>query len=261
VAKVNKRSSFKIWQDVIFALFLREIRSKFNDKLGLGWAILQPILFIIILSLMRGKLDGGITHSMPTFIFMVYGMSTILFFNSTLGSVSNAIKKNKALFAFRQVQPLSAIISTAKLELLIQIFIFLFIYVLVYLLRIEIRMDDALIMMFCIFQVWLIAVSLGILFGVVKAFIPEFDKVRSLVMRPLIFISGVFFSLQDLPKNTWKYFDWNPLLHAIELSRQATYSSFGAVGVSHSYLSLVTITIFTFSLCLYVALWKKAISV
>ena len=80
-------------------------------------------------------------------------------------------------------------------------------------------------------------------------------------MRPLIFISGVFFSLQDLPKNTWKYFDWNPLLHAIELSRQATYSSFGAVGVSHSYLSLVTITIFTFSLCLYVALWKKAISV
>ena len=256
MAKVNKRSSFKIWQDVIFALFLREIRSKFNDKLGLGWAILQPILFIIILSLMRGKLDGGITHSMPTFIFMVYGMSTILFFNSTLGSVSNAIKKNKALFAFRQVQPLSAIISTAKLELLIQIFIFLFIYVLVYLLRIEIRMDDALIMMFCIFQVWLIAVSLGILFGVVKAFIPEFDKVRS-----LIFISGVFFSLQDLPKNTWKYFDWNPLLHAIELSRQATYSSFGAVGVSHSYLSLVTITIFTFSLCLYVALWKKAISV
>jgi capsular polysaccharide transport system permease protein len=261
VAKVNKRSSFEIWQDVIFALFLREIRSKFNDKLGLGWAILQPILFIIILSLMRGKLDGGITHSMPTFIFMVYGLSTVLFFNSTLGSVSSAIQKNKALFAFRQVQPLSAIISTAKLELLIQIFIFIFIYVLVYILRIEIRIDDPLVMMFCIFQIWLIAVSLGLIFGIIKAFVPEFDKVRSLAMRPLIFISGVFFSLQDLPKSTWKYFDWNPLLHAIELCRQATYSSFGAVGVSHSYLSLVTISIFSFSLCLYVALWKKAISV
>jgi capsular polysaccharide transport system permease protein len=80
-------------------------------------------------------------------------------------------------------------------------------------------------------------------------------------MRPLIFISGVFFSLQDLPKNTWKYFDWNPILHAVELSRQAVYSSFGAVGVSHAYLSLVTISIITLSLCLYVALWKKAISV
>lgn len=261
MAKVNKRSSFKIWQDVIFALFLREIRSKFNDKLGLGWAILQPVLFILILSLLRGRLDGGLTHSMPTFIFMVYGMGTILFFNSTLGSVSNAIKKNKALFAFRQVQPLSAIISTAKLELLIQIFIFLVIYILVYLIRIEVRIDNALVMMACIFQVWLIAVSLGLIFGLVKSFVPELDKVRKLAMRPLIFISGVFFSLQDIPKNTWKYFDWNPLLHAIELSRQATYSSFGAVGVSHSYLSLVTITIFTFSLCLYVALWKKAISV
>jgi len=260
VAKINKRSSFQIWQDVIFAIFLREIRSRFNDKLGLGWAIIQPVLFILILSLLRGKLDGGITHSMPTFIFMVYGLSTILFFNSTLSNVSNSLKKNKELFAFRQVQPLSAIISTGILLLLIQIFIFLLIYLVAYILRIEIRLDNVLIMMACILQVWLIAVSLGIIFGIVKAFVPEFDKVRSLAMRPLIFISGVFFSLQDLPKNTWKYFDWNPLLHAIELSRQATYSSFGAVGVSHTYLSLVTISLFSFSLCIYIALWKKAIS-
>ena len=260
MAKVNKRSSFKIWQDVIFALFCREIKKRFNDKLGLGWAVLQPVLFIFILSLMRGVLNGSVTHSMPTFIFMAYGMNTILFFNSTLGAVSKAIKGNQALFAFRQVQPLSAIISTAKLELLLQIFIFLLIYVVVFIFRIEIRLDNALIMMWCIFQVWLIAVSLGLIFGLVNSFVPEFDKIRALAMRPLIFISGVFFSLQDLPKNTWKYFDWNPMLHAIELSRQATYSSFGAVGVSHSYLSLVTISIFSFSLCLYVALWKKAIS-
>jgi capsular polysaccharide transport system permease protein len=261
MAKVNKRSSFKIWQDVIFALFLREIRSKFNDKLGLGWAVIQPVLFIMVLSVLRGKLDGGITHTMPTFIFMVYGMSNILFFNSTLGSVSNAIKKNKSLFAFRQVQPLSAIISVALLELIIQIFIFFLIYILIFIFRIEIRMDNALIMMACTLQIWLIGVSLGGIFGVLKSFIPEIDKIRSLAMRPLIFISGVFFSLQDLPKSTWKYFDWNPLLHALELSRQAVYSSFGAVGVSHSYLSMVTISMLTFSLCLYIVFWKKAISV
>lgn len=261
MAKVNKRSAFQIWKDVIFALFLREMRSKFNDKLGLGWAIIQPVLFILILSLMRGKLEGGITHSMPTFIFMVYGLSNLLFFRQTLGCVSNAISSNKALFAFRQVQPLSAIIATALFELLIQIFIFLVIYLLVYILRIEIRIDNALIMMACILQIWLIAIGGGVIFGLIKSFVPEFDKVRTIAMRPLIFISGVFFSLQDLPQNTWKYFDWNPLLHAIELSRQATYSSFGAVGVSHSYLSLVTLSIITFSLCLYVALWKKAISV
>lgn len=261
MAKVNKRSAFQIWKDVVFALFYRSIRSDFNDKLGLGWAIIQPVIFVMILSLMRGKLEGGTTHSMPTFIFMVYGMSNILFFNKTLGSVSNAIKSNKALFAFRQVQPLSAVIAIALLELLIQIFIFLLMYIVVYVLRIEMRIDNALIMMACILQLWLIAVGLGLIFGLIKSFIPEFDKVRMLAMRPLIFISGVFFSLQDIPRNTWKYFDWNPLLHAIELSRQATYSSFGAVGVSHSYLSLVTLSIITFSLCLYMALWKKAISV
>ncbi|MFA0473191.1 ABC transporter permease [Vibrio sp. 10N.222.51.E8] len=261
MSKINKRSPFIIWKDVIFALFLREIRSKFNDKLGLGWAILQPVSFILILSIMRGRLDGGETHSMPTFIFIIYGMVNILFFNSTLNSVSNSIKKNKALFAFRQVKPISSVMSLALLELLMQIFIFILVYIVVYILRIEMRIDDPILMMFCMFQIWLIAVSLGIFFGIVKQFIPEIDKIRTLAMKPLIFISGVFFSLQDIPKNAWVYFDWNPLLHAIELSRQATYSSFGAIGVSHIYLSFSTLTIFTFSMCVYVALWKKSISV
>lgn len=61
-----------IWGDVIFAIFLREIKSKFNDKLGVSWSVISPVAFIMILSLMRGKMDGGETHGVPTFFF--YGL-------------------------------------------------------------------------------------------------------------------------------------------------------------------------------------------
>ena len=260
MAKVNKRSAFQIWKDVVFALFLREIRSKFNDKLGLSWAVAQPVIFIIILSLMRGILDGGETHTLPTFIFMAFGMSSILFFNSTLNSISGVIHKNKALFAFRQVQPLSSVIASAMLEMFIQIFIYFVLIVIIYFMHFELEMNNFFTLLLCIFQLWVISLSLGMIFALLACFVPELKKVKAIMMRPMIFVSGVFFSLQDIPIEMWKYFNWNPVLHAIELSRQSAYSSFGAVGVSYEYLATFTVTILFTAVMLYWTLWERAIS-
>ncbi|TOE45661.1 ABC transporter, partial [Vibrio parahaemolyticus] len=118
MAKVLKRSRIQIWGDVIFALFIREIKSGFSDKFGLSWAILNPVSFIFVLSFIRGRMDGGETHTMPTFVFMAYGMIIIQMFLSMWGSSSNAIKRNKSLFAFRQVQPISAFLAAGLFEVL-----------------------------------------------------------------------------------------------------------------------------------------------
>ena len=110
------------------------------------------------------------------------------------------------------------------------------------------------------FLVWVLAVSVGMIFALGRAFIPEIEKLRSLAMRPVFFISGIFFSLQDLPKAHWKWFDWNPLLHAVELTRYAAYPTYGTAGVSQMYLSLCVLITLLLSLSLYQILWKQAIS-
>ncbi|MEI8641058.1 hypothetical protein P4S68_07875 [Pseudoalteromonas sp. Hal099] len=92
---VLKRNNWAIWRDVIFALFVREIRTGFNDRLGLAWAIFQPLSFIFLLSFLRGRMDGGDTHTVPTFEFMMYGMLLIQLFLETLANCSGAIKKIK----------------------------------------------------------------------------------------------------------------------------------------------------------------------
>ena len=82
---VIKRSLFAVWRDVIFAIFIREIKSNFNDKLGIAWSIVSPVAFIFMLSFIRGRLDGGSTHTIPTFWFMAYGMILIQFFLGLIG--------------------------------------------------------------------------------------------------------------------------------------------------------------------------------
>ena len=257
---VLKRNNWAIWRDVIFALFVREIRTGFNDKLGLAWAVVQPLSFIFMLSFLRGKMNGGDTHTIPTFEFMMYGMLLIQLFLETLTSCSGAIKKNKALFAFSQVQPISSVLAAALFNFLIKLAVFVLIFLIMYFLKIEFRLDDPLFILINIITLWVFAVSLGLLFAVAQCYIPEVSKVQSVLTRPLFFISCVFFSLQDVPKEYWPYLDWNPILHAIELTRYAAYPTYGNEGVSEFYLFSSAFTCLFFSLCVYQATWKQAVS-
>jgi capsular polysaccharide transport system permease protein len=257
---VIKRNKWEIWRDVIFALFAREIRTGFSDKLGISWSVLSPIAFILVLSFIRGRMDGGATHTVPTFVFMAYGLMLIQMFLQTFQSCSSAIKKNKSLFAFRQVQPISAVLASGLFEVLVKIFVFIGIYIFMYFMRIEIVVDNPLLLIAAFVQVWILALILGLLFGILSLYVPELSKIQSLLTRPLFFISGTFFSLQDIPREYWWLLDWNPILHAIELSRYAAYTSYQDQGVSFGFLNIVVLCLSFVSLSIYYNQWRQAIS-
>lgn len=257
---IEKRNKFEIWIDVIFALFIREIRTSFNDKVGISWAVIQPVSFIFILSFLRGRLDGGEAHTIPIFTFMAIGLVFIQSFLKTLGSTARSISKNKALYAFRQVQPISAVIASAMFEILVKIFVILGIILIMFFLGVEITIDNTFRFITCFLLLALLAISIGMIFGIFELFVPEIRKSRELGTRPLFFVSGVFFSLQDIPKEYWHFFDWNPILHAIELARYSVYSSYGNEGVSLNFLAMVSLIFLFISLSIYFSLWKKAIS-
>ncbi|SES68787.1 ABC transporter permease [Thalassotalea agarivorans] len=260
MAIVETRTKFKIWSDVVFAIFLRNIRSSFNDKFGLSWSVFQPVLFIFVLSYGRGMLMGDVIHTIPIFIFMLYGMVLIQLFITTFQNVAKSIKRNKSLFAFRQVQPISAALAAGLFELLVKLFIVCFLVLIVYLLKEDKQLADPLNVLVIFFQLWLLAISLGLIAAILSCYVPEVEKLVDLAIRPLFFISGAFFSLKDIPEQFWVYLTWNPILHAIELSRDSAYPSFAAEGVSHMYLTLFTLFSVFLALALYRITWKSLLS-
>jgi capsular polysaccharide transport system permease protein len=257
---VLKRNKWEIWRDVIFALFVREIRTGFNDKFGIAWAVIQPVAFIFLLAFLRGIIDGEDTHTIPTFTFMAIGILFIQSFLQTMGGSAKAIGKNKALFAFRQVQPISAVLAGALFEILVKIFVIIGIIIIMYFMGMELHISNPLLFLACFVLLWIFAIALGLLFGIAELFVSEIGKVRELLSRPMFFISGVFFSLQDIPREYWHFLDWNPVLHAIELTRYAVYSTYGSEGVSLQYLSGTVLVFSFFSLAVYHISWKQAIS-
>ncbi len=248
------------WRSVIFALFLRELQSKFNDKFGLSWAFLEPFVFISALSLLRSLISGRDAHGLPVMIFMMVGMVALQLFTSTLQSVSMSIRKNKPLYAFRQVQPISAILTAGFIELVIKTIVVAMLIATVLLLGIEVSVSDILALICLFFSVWIFSLSIGLIFGIAAAFVPEVDKIKSLMTRPLMFISCVFYSLQDIPEEYWYLLTWNPLVHFIELSRYAILESYGDKGVSVEYVLRAVVLGLFFSLALYHLTWRKVLA-
>lgn len=44
-----------------------------------------------------------------------------------------------------------------------------------------------------------------------------------IVLRPMFWISGIFFTAPELPSGLLPYLHWNPLLHAIEITRSGVF--------------------------------------
>lgn len=254
------KTQLHAWRRVIFALFLRELQSKFNDKLGLGWAFAEPFVFVFFLAFGRSLITDSDVHSIPVFLFMMIGLMGIQSFLTCLGSVPNAIKQNKPLYAFRQVQPIAALITAGFMEFCIKLGVTVLIFIAIYLLQMDFQLADPLLLLFLYLTLWIFAISVSLIFGVLNTFVPETGKIKGLLTRPLFFISCIFFSLQDIPPEYWHWFTWNPLVHFIELARYACYPSYGNKGVSINFVLEVTAITFFFSLAIYHISWKKVLA-
>jgi capsular polysaccharide transport system permease protein len=143
---------------------------------------------------------------------------------------------------------------------LVKVFVIVGIIIIMYFMGMKLHISNPLLLLACFFLLWIFAVVLGLLFGIAELFVKEIAKVREMLTRPLFFISGAFFSLQDIPREYWHFLDWNPVLHAIELTRFAVQASYGSEGVSLGYLSGTVLVFSFFSLAIYHIAWKQGIS-
>lgn len=190
---VTFKEQLYAWRGVVFALFLRELQSKFNDKFGLGWAFLEPFAFIFALSYLRGLISGDDIHSIPLFIFMMIGMVGLQSLTTCLQSVSTSVRRNKPLYAFRQVQPISAIITAGFLEFSIKVIVVALLALALYLMGETFEIHDPLLLIFLFMLLWLFSISVGLIFAIAAAFVPEVDKIKSMLTRPLIVHIVAFF--------------------------------------------------------------------
>ena len=226
---MSLKNSLQIQSRVIHALILRETRTRFDrNKLGYLWALFEPITYVLVLVLVfssmgRASPIGG-EDALP--MFFLSGMLPWLLFQHTVGKTMEGIPSNRSLLTYPQVTPFDVLIARALLEFATLIVVLIILLFMLQYFGYYQSVDSFKEMLFALISLWLLAIGIGLLNSSIRLYYPSYSQTYSAIQRPFFFVSGIFFTADSLPSGLREIALYNPILHAIEWSRGAAFTSF-----------------------------------
>lgn len=249
-----ERPRVVIVRDVLRALFLREVRNRYGAyRYGYFWAVAQPMILVMALQIghvLLARGGDGLIYGVDGMYFFLLGVVPWFMFANGYHQCMGAMKSYRGMYTYRQVQPIDVIIVRCSLEFLILSIASILILAVFHWIGRPISMADPAAYVAMLMLLYLFTVSVGL---IIDVFVTRNEDIRQFftsIDRVLLFISGVFFTLDAMPREFHPYLMWNPLLHAFELGRASMLERY-ETPCSWSYLITCTVVAMTLALSLY----------
>jgi len=251
---MDQRSSWQIQKAVFHALFVREIQTRFGRfRLGFIWALIEPLSHIIVLSALFSTIrERNAFFDVPFPVFFATGVLSFFLFQKTVMSSLASIRVNEGLFGYRQVKPIDAVFVRAVLEIMVNLSCMLLLGIAgFWIFDYQLVPVRPLGLVSVIAVLCLFGLAVGLMVSVLSALSEELGKFVPTIMRPLYFLSGIFYPLDAIPQQYHVYLLWNPLLHGVEQFRAAFISGYPAENTSLYYVFFCAILSMFLGLLIY----------
>lgn len=240
--------------NVIRALYYRELLTRVNKtKFGIMGLYFDPLANILVLVSLFG-IRRGFNPILELDLVMFFSTGILIYtvFRSISIRSVNSFQANQALFTYKRVKPIDTIISRTIVEMLSLGIVFGVIIIGYSLIKDQWFLVNLPIILYSFLCISLISFGLGLILMIASFRFPIMQTTFPVIIRPLYFISGIFFSLQNLPQWLKPFLSWNPILQAIELSRKGfSEKYFLDPLISASYLFMCVLVTLTLSLFIY----------
>ncbi|BAQ67298.1 ABC transporter permease [Rhodovulum sulfidophilum] len=209
---------------VFGALVIREMITRYGRSPGgYIWAVLEPAGMIAILALAFSQFIHTPPLGESFILFYATGYLPFHAYSEIAGGVSNSVTVNRPLMHFPIVTPLDAVLARFFLSFLTIVIV----CVLVFSTLLVITDDPVRLQLGPLFaaigSAALLGLGVGTLNAVIFAFVPLWQRVWSIINRPLFILSAVFFTYESLPRNAREILFWNPIVHCVGEARKAFY--------------------------------------
>ncbi|MEC9362820.1 MAG: ABC transporter permease [Pseudomonadota bacterium] len=225
----------------LHAFMLRELKNQFGRlQTGYFWAFAEPAAMVAIFTILHAVIRGGHAplYGDSPIIFFVFGAVPYFIFTHCVQRAQGVCESLNGLFNYRQIKPVDVVLARCIIDALLLLGVTLIFLAGWVWLGEPLRIQDPLLLLASMFSLFVLGASLGLLFEVYGTVFQDLKKVFGLIMRPMLFISGVFYTIEMVPQNLRVYLLWNPALHGIDLVRDAVLHGYTSPA-SMSYLWLM----------------------
>ncbi|MDT1060365.1 ABC transporter permease [Paracoccus sp. CPCC 101403] len=236
---------------ILTALILREMTTTYGRSAGgYAWAILDPVLGIVLLSVIFSMFlaKPGLGSNFP--LFYATGFLPFAMFSDLTNKVASSIRYSRPFLAYPSVTFIDAILARIILNTLTHMTVITIviggIFVL-YRMPIVVNLAE-----FFEGMLMIVAISVGV--GTLNCYLlttfPVWERVWQIITRPLFLASGVFFLYDKMPYEAQHILWFNPILHCIAQLRRGVYPVYDAEFVSPFYVFGISIVLLLFGLLL-----------
>ena len=211
--------------DLLYLLVWRNLALRYKQTLiGAGWAVLQPLTTMIILSFVFGRLARLPSDGLPYPIFYYSGLLPWMYFSSALSAATNSIADHQRVIT-RVYFPRVLLPTAAILAALVD-FAVAFVALLPLLLLYGVRPTAALFAV-PLFAAVAAAAALGVglFFAALNARYRDLRYVLQFLLTLWMFVSPVTYPASLVPWHWQWLYGLNPLAGAIEGFRWAVSGS------------------------------------
>ena len=230
-----------MWRTVL-ALVLREMSTRYGRTPGgYIWAILEPLGFIVLLSIGFSLLLRSPSLGSNFLIFYATGFLPFQMYQSVQVAVARSIIFSAPLLTYPTVTWIDAIAARFFLNVLttaLVVYLLLTGIILATETRVVLDAETALL---ALALNALLGLGVGTLNCCLMGLFPTYDVVWSIATRPLFLASGIFYIYEDLPAMAQAVLWWNPLMHTSGLMRQGFYGMYDPQYVSVLYVLIVSL--------------------
>ncbi|MFA7456984.1 MAG: ABC transporter permease, partial [Micavibrio sp.] len=218
----NYWSSLWHYREVLYILSYRDIAVRYKQTiLGYVWAILKPLLTMLVLTIVFGKIanlpSGG---GLPYPILVLSGLIPWYFFSATLLEMSNSVINNKAMVSKiyfpRMFLPFSNI-SVGLIDLCLSMVI-LFIFMIVFGVKFSVTLLA--IPAFIVLAISACA-GIGLFFAALNVQYRDVQFIIPFIVQFGLYISPVGFSADLIPEKWRLLYSLNPMVGVIDGFRWA----------------------------------------
>lgn len=234
------RSPLTVTLTVWKALLLREAVFRLaQDRIAWLWLIAEPLAHVVLLMWLlkvgfrQSAIAGG-----DIGIFTMLGILGFFLVRNIMNRAIDAVDASEALYAFRQIKPIDAVLARSVLEGLLICILFLVMFTGAGLLGLPIFPADPLGAIIALIALFLSGLGLGLVFSVLGNLITEFGRMIRLLLTPLYFFSAVIYPSVKAPRALREVLLLNPIVHGLESLRVAFMPGYvvpPAVDVSYLY--------------------------
>ena len=221
------KAGYLRFKSVIWALVFKEFKIRLGkSKTGIIWVLLEPVISMVLMSAIWLVIRRKTIENVHVMLYIGCGFIVFLIVRRAITPIPQGIKSNSSLLNYPGVKPIDTIFARFILEMWLHSIASILLFgLLFWTLGILPTFPDPLLCFQAVGIAGMMALGIGLLLGIYGTFYESVSKAFRIMTQPLMILSGVIYSMNDLPQRGREALSWNPIVHLISAFRQ------GAVGI------------------------------